>query len=68
MKLRKDDPVYYKAEITKLIKQALENELEVIVKHNTDGISIYFKAENGECAAVVLSEKKDEELEGGAEE
>lgn len=50
MALRKDDPVYYKDKIIKLIKQAKENGLKVRV---TDcGIGIKFIHDNGEIAAV----------------
>ncbi|HHD2799912.1 TPA: hypothetical protein ACOTG2_000085 [Clostridium perfringens] len=31
MRLRKDDPVYYKAKINKLIREAKENNLNVAV-------------------------------------
>lgn len=57
MQLRKDDPVYYKDKITKLIKQALKENLKVKVKVLENGVKIYFKADNGEIAGVKLLEE-----------
>lgn len=47
MALRKDDPIYYKVTIEKLIKQAKENGLEVII--NQCGIEFQDK-QTGEMA------------------
>lgn len=57
MQLRKDGPVYYKDKITKLIKQALKENLKVKVKVLENGVKIYFKADNGEIAGVKLLEE-----------
>lgn len=54
MKLQKDDPVYYKAKIRDLMKEAREQGLEINVTSNTRGIEINFKANNGDSASVVL--------------
>ena len=52
--LRKNDPVYYKAKIRDLMKEAREQGLEINVTSNISGIEINFKASNGESASVVL--------------
>lgn len=56
MALRKDDPVYYKKKIGDLIKQAIEEGLDVKVDILNDGVRLYFKADNGEVAGVNLLE------------
>lgn len=58
MNLRKDDPVYYKSKIIKLIKEARENGLEVYASkpyacYNAP-IEINFEDSNGEIAAVQI--------------
>jgi hypothetical protein len=67
--LRKDDPVYYKTAVNKLIKQAKDNGLEVgfILSGNGNGnyhqVEVSFKNDIGEmaCATVYGGRKKREE-------
>ncbi|MBU5486421.1 hypothetical protein KQI86_19150 [Clostridium sp. MSJ-11] len=56
MELRKDDPVYYKKKIGDLIKQAINEGLEITVDVLNNGIRLNFKADNGEIAGVKLLE------------
>lgn len=50
MALRKDDPVYYKDKIKKLVQQARDNGLEVFMSKNND---ICFKSiQTGEIAST----------------
>lgn len=58
-KLSKNDPVYYKVEINKLIDQARKNGLEIDYgicgKHyGTDVIKIHFTADNGDVASATV--------------
>lgn len=46
--LRKDDPVYYKMMLKRMIDMAKSNGLEVYHKDS----KVYFKADNGECVGV----------------
>lgn len=55
MGLRKDDPVYYKVKLNELINQALDNGLTITGKHLSNGVMIYFEADNGEMAGVKLT-------------
>lgn len=62
-KLSKDDPVYYKAEVNKLIRQAKENGLEVgyeIIGHanKITRVQVQFMNEIGEIAGATVYEKK----------
>ncbi len=45
MKLRKDDPIYYKLKINGLIVDAFKNGLNLETKIYKDKIGILFKAE-----------------------
>jgi hypothetical protein len=62
MKLRKDDPVYYKLAFNSLIKQAYKEGLKVSYEVTEDyeglinGIRIYFKSDNGDTALVDLTD------------
>lgn len=61
MKLRKDDPVFYKQEISKLIAQAEENGLEVSGKipcGAEDVVLVQFKNDIGEVASVGVVRKQ----------
>ena len=56
MSLRKDDPVYYKAKINKLIREAKENNLDVYAFRTFWGeIRLNFASkETGESASVKI--------------
>ena len=56
MRLRKDDPVYYKEKINKLIKEAKENNLDVYAIRTFWGaVHLNFKSkETGEMASVKI--------------
>jgi hypothetical protein len=56
MKLRKDDPIYYRDKLKKLIEQAKDEGLKVSGEHLDNGVRIYFKASNGDTAGVGLTE------------
>lgn len=56
MGLRKDDPVYYKLRLKKLIKQALEQGVSLQIVHLNDGARVSFVANNGDVAGVDLLE------------
>lgn len=56
MPLRKDDPVYYKAKLNELIKQALSEGLSVQCQHTQKGVRISFVNDIGEVAGVELIE------------
>ncbi|MBC8590626.1 hypothetical protein [Wansuia hejianensis] len=58
MKLRKDDPIYYKLKINGLIVDAFKNGLNLETKIYKDKIGILFKAENGDVAEVILNYKE----------
>lgn len=55
MKLRIDDPIYYRNKINGLIKQAFDNGLKIQTKIYHDKIGLLFKAENGDTTEVVLN-------------
>lgn len=56
MKLRKDDPIYYRNKLVKLLNQAIEENVEIQCGVLNDGIKIYFK--NGmDIASVDLTEE-----------
>lgn len=57
MSLRKDDPVYYKAKINKLIREAKENNLEAYAFRTFWGeIRLNFTSrETGESASVKIN-------------
>lgn len=61
MAIRKDDPMYYKNIITKLIKEAEENGLNVYCKKNIDGHRLYFEAHECEIWSVKLPMYKESE-------
>ncbi|MGU8770582.1 hypothetical protein ACV3RY_15250 [Clostridium perfringens] len=58
MRLRKDDPVYYKVKINKLIREAKENNLDVVVARTLyTGVYLKFKSkETGEMANVKIED------------
>lgn len=61
-KLRKDDPVYYKVAINKLIKQAKDNELKIgfelsSVGNTVNQIKVMFENDIGEAAGAVVYKK-----------
>ena len=58
MGLRKDDPVYYKVMLQRLLKQAKNNNLELSLGNRNDKSTLYFTADTGESAGVVLVEKQ----------
>lgn len=67
-RLTKDDPVYYKAEMNKLIKQAKENGLEVGYEIYSHGervtrVQVYFMNAIGEIAGSTVFEKQVLEVE-----
>ncbi len=57
MRFRKDDPMYYRDKIKKILEQALEEGLKVEVKHLNNGAQLLFKADNGDVVGVDLTEK-----------
>ncbi|MFR5263971.1 hypothetical protein [Clostridium sp.] len=56
MRLRKDDPVYYKAELIKLLKAAEKNGVEVRSSETPfdEEIVIWFSNNTGEHTAVLI--------------
>ena len=52
-KLSKDDPVYYKAAIRDLIRQAIDNGVEVYSSFPTHE-ELVFKGSNGDVASINL--------------
>ncbi|EHR0217887.1 hypothetical protein KS664_001453 [Clostridium perfringens] len=56
--MRKDDPVYYKEKINKLIREAKENNLDVVVARILHiGVYLNFKSkETGEMASVKIDD------------
>lgn len=52
MRLRKDDPVYYKEKIASLIKQARDNGLKVTM--GKDNIINFYSKETRECATSYI--------------
>lgn len=58
MKLRKDDPIYYKLKINTLIKEAFENGLQIQTVSNEDILELIFKSDNGDTAISRISFKK----------
>lgn len=58
MSLRRDDPVYYKEKINKLIREAKENNLDVFVARILHiGVYLNFKSkETGEMASVKIDD------------
>lgn len=53
--LRKDDPVYYKVQLQKLLKQAVDNGLSVEIKEN----EISFTNDIGEKTCIRIPVKKE---------
>ena len=65
--LRKDDPVYYKVAINKLIKQAKKNGLEVdyeMLGNNgkITSVAIAFRNDIGEMACATIYELENTKL------
>ena len=58
MRLRKDDPVYYKEKINNLIREAKENNLDVYAFRTFWGaVHLNFKSkETGESAGVKIED------------
>lgn len=58
MSLRKDDPVYYKEKINKLIREAKENDLEVFMTSLVHrGVYLNFKSKvTDEQASVKIDD------------
>lgn len=54
MKLRKDDPIYYRNKLNALIGQALEEGLKIRCEVLENGVRIYFEASNGDSTATDL--------------
>ena len=54
MKLRRDDPVYYKLKINTLILEAFKNGLKMQTKIYDDKVSLLFKADNGDVAESIF--------------
>lgn len=50
-KLQKNDPVYYKVKIKELIKQALENNIQVYSNFSNHE-ELVFQDENGDKASI----------------
>jgi hypothetical protein len=65
MKSRKKDTSYYMNKISGLISQAMKHGINVSVKHNVDGATLFFKSSDGNGSLIALSGMKKEELEGG---
>ena len=61
MKLRKDDPVFYKVHINKLIKQAEENGLSISVSTIAGNTKLDFGTDTGEIASATLITKANQE-------
>lgn len=53
--LRKDDPVYYKVQLQKLLKQTVDNGLSVEIKEN----EISFTNDIGEKTCIRIPVKKE---------
>lgn len=64
-RLTKDDPVYYKVEMNKLIKQAKENGLQVGYEVCSQGakitrVQVHFMNTTGEIAGATVYEQERE--------
>ena len=57
MTFRKDDTMYYRDKITKLIHQAKQNGLKVVGGTIPNGIKIYFEAPNGDIMGINLTKE-----------
>jgi len=57
MRFRKDDPMYYRDKIKKILEQALKEGLKVELKYLNNGAQLLFKADNGDVVGVDLTEK-----------
>ena len=57
---RKDDPLYYRDKIDKLIRQAQRKGLEVIVTVKNDEGILKFEAINGYTAGIIFGRKKED--------
>lgn len=56
MKLRKDDPIYYRDKINDLLKQAMIEGLELAVNILDNGVEVCFIASNGDIASITLKD------------
>lgn len=61
MKLRKDDPIYYKAAMNELLKEAEINNIKVYLKEPLTtighGLMLMFESDNEEKAGVKIEIK-----------
>jgi len=58
MKLRKDDPLYYKLKINELLRQAQNEGLAIGCEETNGKVRISFTACNGDCCSVNLIKTK----------
>ena len=57
---RKDDPLYYRDKINKLLAQAQREGLKIIVTTTSDEAKLQFKATNGDTAGIIFGGKKED--------
>lgn len=56
MAFRKDDPLYYRDKLTKLLERATSNGLKVVVENIPNGMELCFEAPNGDIVGIRLME------------
>ena len=61
MAVRKDDPMYYRDKINKLILEAKQNGLKVYGDSSSDAVHVYFEAHECEIWAVKIPKDNREE-------
>jgi hypothetical protein len=57
MTIQKDDPIYYKIQLNKLINQAKSNGLKVWGEDLRKEVFMYFEAGNGDIAGVGIEKE-----------
>ena len=61
MSVRKDDPMYYRDKIRKLILEAEQNGLKVYGDSSNNAVHVYFEAHECEICAVKIPKDEREE-------
>lgn len=57
---RKDDPLYYRDKINKLLAQAQREGLKIIVTVKNDEGILQFEATNGDTAGIIFGKKEED--------
>lgn len=61
MSVRKDDPMYYREKIRKLILEAKQNGLKVYGDNSNNAVHVYFEAHESEIWSVKIPKDEREE-------